>query len=397
METPTTATQKEPALESISNEFKKVITDFIKDIATTFPEYTPLISKWWKEESSFADITDEEERSKAFVEQREKSFVFIHRFCVKKYPPRFFSILNEDSSIFCEDADVSTEFLPFIHFNNIWDDSVSEGTKKTIWKYLQLILFSVVGDVKEKSGFGDTAQMFENMDEDDFKEKLNSALDDIKGIFEQNQKSDGGDEQQNTPNADDIHNHLNGMFSGKLGDLAREIAEETAADMDLDVEGASDVNDVFNKMFKNPGKLMNLVQNVGGRLDEKMKNGDISQTELMKEASEMMNKMQSMPGMGDIQSMMSKMGMNIPNGKVDVKGMEQRMKQQMRVEKMRERIRKDAAKKQQQQQNSDIVTGEQKYTDEELIQMMSSEANATRESAPKASKGKKKKKKKQQT
>jgi len=148
---------------------------------------------------------------------------------------------------------------------------------------------------------------------------LDNALDEIKGIFE-NRKTHEGDSSSEPdgftsgPNADDIHNHLSGMFSGKLGNLAREIAEETAGELDMDMDGATDAKDVFNKMFKNPGKLMGLVQNVGNKLEEKIKSGDISQTELMKEASEMMNNMKNIPGMGDMQSMLNKLGVNMGGG-----------------------------------------------------------------------------------
>ena len=76
----------------------------------------------------------------------------------------------------------------------------------------------------------------------------------------------------NLPNPEDTHSHVSGMMDGKLGCLAREIAEETARDLNMDMEGAENVGDVFKKLFKNPGKLMDLVKNVGGKLDEKIKN-----------------------------------------------------------------------------------------------------------------------------
>ena len=66
------------------------------------------------------------------------------------------------------------------------------------------------------------------------------------------------------PNPDDIQGHINGLLDGKLGNLAKEIAEETASDLNIDMENATSVNDVFQNLFKNPGKLMGLVQNVGG-------------------------------------------------------------------------------------------------------------------------------------
>ena len=113
------------------------------------------------------------------------------------------------------------------------------------------------------------------------------------------------------PNPQDIHDHVTGMLDGKLGKLAREIAEETAADLNMDMSNTSSVNDVFKNLMKNPTKLMGIVKNVGNKLDEKMKSGDIKESELLKEAGDIMDKMKNIPGMGNIQSMMEKMGMGM--------------------------------------------------------------------------------------
>lgn len=380
----------------VPEEFSKVIGDFVNDIQRTFPEYTPLISKWWKDDSKFSHIDDVEERQQQISQHKDKRVVFLYKFAMKKFPPRFFEILNQDETMFADESEVDTEFLPFIHFKNVWNDDISENTQQTIWSYLKLILFSVVNSVKDKDAFGDTAKLFEDMDEDDFKAKLDSALDDIKGIFENtgNDESGSGIPQ---PNTDDIHSHLSGMFTGKLGDLAREIAEETAGELNIEEDGETDVKEVFNKMFKNPGQLMGLVQNVGSKLENKMKSGDISEAELMKEASEMLGKMKNVPGMGDIQSMMSKMGMNLGGAKLNTKGMEARMSQQMKKEQAKENVRKQAAinRMKRESARNEIVTSEPpKYTDEELINMMDQEDNIEKTEVPKKKSNKKKKKKK---
>ena len=43
----------------ITDEFKKVIKDFVVDIQNTFPEYQLFIKKWWKSVDDFAEITDD--------------------------------------------------------------------------------------------------------------------------------------------------------------------------------------------------------------------------------------------------------------------------------------------------------------------------------------------------
>ena len=87
---------------------------------------------------------------------------------------------------------------------------------------------------------------------------------------------------------------------------------------------------------------MNIVKNVGDKLDTRIKSGDISEKELFSEASDIMNNMKNMPGMENIQSMMKQMGMNANmnannlNPNIDTNA----MKKQNQLEKMKERINK---------------------------------------------------------
>ena len=44
-------------------------------------------------------------------------------------------------------------------------------------------------------------------------------------------------------------------MNGKLGKLAMELAEETAKEMNLDMDNTGDAKDIFQKLFKNPSKM----------------------------------------------------------------------------------------------------------------------------------------------
>lgn len=337
----------------IPEEFKKVIKDFVRDIRTTFPEYDTFVEKWWKGRDYFASMENEEEREAIIAKTEANNMKFIFKFCLKRYPPRFFDILYQNVEIFSEDSEIDTEFLPYIHFKNLWQCDISDKTRETIWKYLQLILFSIVGSLENREAFGDTSKLFEAINEDEFKSKLEETLNGMQDVFKgQGQGETNGDEpplQENYPNADDIHGHISGMMNGKLGELAKEIAEETAADLNMDMEGATNVQDVFQKLFKNPGKLMGLVKNVGSKLESRMKSGDIKESELISEASEIINRMKNMPGMGNIQEMLTKMGMGMgglaKGGKLDLNAMEAKLNQTMKTAQMKERIRKKAEDK----------------------------------------------------
>ena len=87
----------------IPEEFSKVIRDFVNDMKVTFPEYTPIINKWWKDANNFVHIKDDEERKKALEQSESATNKFLFNFCKKKYPPRFFEILYQNEEIFIGD------------------------------------------------------------------------------------------------------------------------------------------------------------------------------------------------------------------------------------------------------------------------------------------------------
>lgn len=335
-------------------EFSKIIRDFISDIQTTFPEITPLIKKWWKDKSVFEYIENEEEREKKYLEAQESSIQFLFKFIQKKWPPRFFDILYQNEEMFQSDSTIDTEFLPHIHFKNLWEFDISEKTRETMWKYLQLIMFSVLGSISDKGAFGDSAKLFEAINQDEFKSKLEETLEQMQNMFQNmdgTESSTSNEETNNNnnnnfnlPNADNIQDHINGMLEGKLGKLAKEIAEETAADLNMDMENATDMKDVFEKMMKNPTKLMGLVKNVGDKLDSRIRSGEIKESELISEAANIMSRMKNMPGMDNIESMLKKMG--VPglskNSKVNTGAMEAQMNRNLKTAQMKERLKAKA-------------------------------------------------------
>jgi len=362
--------------QEIPAEFKKITKDFIGDIVITFPEYQALINKWWKTDSDTGDINND-------------SIQFMFKHCLSVYPERFFDILYKNNEIFAENSMVNTEFLPGISFKYLWSCDISEATRTTIWKYLQLIILAIVGCVNNKEAFGDTSKIFDSISEDDFRRKLQETMEGMQNIF---QNKDGVD-MNNIPSAEDIHGHISGMLNGKLGNLAREIAEETAEDLDIDMENVTDMKDVFQNLFKNPGKLMGLVKNVGEKLDSRIKSGEINQSELLSEATEMMNKMKNTPGMENIQEMLSKMGLGGKGAKVDMNAMEAQLNRNMKKAEMKERIKKRAEMKKTENTFVPQVTpNPNALTDEQLISIFSTGEKVEKSQRGQNPEGKKSKK-----
>lgn len=367
-----------------TEEFKKVIVDLVNDLKVTFPEYEPLINKWWKDKSKYGD-------DDAAFELGTIRPVF--EFCKKKFPPRFFDILYQNDDMFKEDSTVDTEFLPNIYFKSLWAFDITQKTRDTIWKYLQLILFSVVGTMENKDMFGDTAKLFEGIGEDEFKSKLAETMEKMQELFEGAGEKGGetgadgvSDSEGNPtmPNAEEIHQHIAGMLDGKLGSLAKEIAEETASDLNMDMDNVTDMKGVFSNLMKNPNKLMGLVKNVGDKIDSKIKSGELKESELISEATEMMQKMKNMPGMGDIQSLLNKMGMG--GAKPNMGAMEAQLERNLKNAKMKERLAAKAesnraAKEQEAKQKASQVTEtleEARLREEKLLEIFNAGEKAER-------------------
>jgi len=327
--------------EAMPEDFPKLIYDLINDILFTFPEYKDSL------DSDLLKIKEEQDK-----ESVEK----IYEHFKKVLPERFFDILYKNEDMF-QKEEINTEFLPGIDFKKLWKEDISQKTKETIWKYLQLILFTVIGKVDSQDSFGDTAKLFEAINEDELKEKLEETMSNLQNMMGGEDIIDvSGIDMENLPRPEQIQDHINGLLDGKLGNLAKEIAEETAQELNFDTENATSVNDVFQQLFKNPGKLMNLVKNVGGKLDSKIKSGEIKESEIMKEASDLLSKMKDMPGMGDIQSMMRQMGLNLGKGqKVNLGAMQGKLNQDIKLAQMKERIKQKSLEKQKEREHQEYL------------------------------------------
>jgi len=394
----TTTSSKPVTINDVSTEFQTIILDFLRDIDGTFPEFHEVLSKYLGYSHEMKPMPDE-------------LYLELYAHCKSVYPVRFFDILYKNEAMFAaaasapdtetatdtetETSTASVEFLPGVDFREIWaTEDITENTKDTIWKYLQLILFSIVNNLSDMGSFGDTAKLFEAIDNNELKTKLEEVIGEMGSMFggaedgssppnldetfkkatefmnhafegqaaqeqqqQQQQSSSGqagatGTSSHPMPDASSIHEHLSGILNGKIGKLAKEIAEETAADLNLDMENETSMKGVFQQLLKNPTKLSGIIKTVGSKLDSKLKSGELKESEIMQEASELMSKMKSMPGMNNLASMLSKMGMNMPGGagasggKVNFGAMQSQLNRNMKQAQMRERLLKKVQDKQ---------------------------------------------------
>ena len=409
--------KKPVTIADISPEFQTIILDFLRDIDCSFPEYHDTLARYLGYSHEMKPMPDE-------------LYIELYTHCREVYPVRFFDILYKNETLFASSTGHSTasdasresgagsagatnnatvadkaqasetssaggasNMLPGVDFREIWaTEDLAENTKDIIWKYLQLILFSIVNNLSDMGSFGDTAKLFEAIDDSELKTKLEEVIGEMGSMFGAAEAgaagaagtgtgagaggAEGLDETfkkatefmneafsgaagatgptppPNMPDASSIHEHLSGILNGKIGKLAKEIAEETAADLNLDMENETTMKGVFQQLLKNPGKLSGIIKSVGTKLDSKLKSGELKESEIMQEASELMAKMKSMPGMNNLASMLSKMGMNMPGmggaggGKVNFGAMQSQLNKNMKQSQMRERLLKKVQDKQ---------------------------------------------------
>jgi len=282
----------------------KVLTEFLENLFIPFPELKNNLHQ------GCIHLLNSD------FETEEVDQVINH--CKTAFPPHFFNILYKNDEMFEERC----ELIPNIDFSLLYKENLTVSTRDILWKYLQLLLFSFVGDSTSDS-FGNASKFFDQLDGADFKNKLEETFKEMENLFSDSgigkDTSEGTGENtegfipktninlEDLPDVEEMHSHISGLLDGKLGKLAKEIAEETASE--LNIEDSENVEDAFKNLIGNPGKLMSLVKNIGSKMDQKLKSGDINQEELFKEANDLMGKMTTMPGMDNMQEMMSKMGM----------------------------------------------------------------------------------------
>jgi hypothetical protein len=117
-----------------------------------------------------------------------------------------------------------------------------------------------------------------------------------------------------------------------LGALAKEIAKETLGDQNE--------ADAFQNLMSEPKKLFSLVHSVGDKLDKKIKSGDLKESELIEEATEMFEKIKDMPCMKQFEAMFGKMNPKATQSKIN-----EHLKKAKTKERLREKLKARTAEK----------------------------------------------------
>ena len=273
----------------IPPNFFKILKDFIVDLVGTFPELN-------KNETIHAIYS---------LEEAPLSYQLAFDHLVTVFPNHMMDILAEKESMF----ENSCVLLPGVDFKLLWNENITNKTKTILWKYLKLLLFVILGHMNLNEEF---TSLLQGLD-------MQKTMEEMKTAFE-------------STDTEPVQNQFEGMMDGKLGTLAKEIAQETLGEV-------GEVEE-FQSMMKDPTKLFSLMHTVGDKLDKKIKSGDLKESELISEAADLFQKMKDMPGMKQFESMFGKMNTGATQSK---------MKETMNKAKTKERLQnKLKAKKEKQ-------------------------------------------------
>jgi hypothetical protein len=384
--------------------FKEVIIEFTSQLAQTFPEYLPQLAIWYDEQTP------------------DNKYDEFFKHCLGVYPERMMDILYKNEEIFdkSKNPKVNTEFVPQIYFCDLFFlQGITEKTKNAIWKYLQIILFLCLPKVDNNKQFGDMGDvfammnddvlngkmteiftsMFENMPENFGEEETNDANPHAKKEEQKpsathteaedvNSDDDSDDEEggmgfnpmkffKKMPKLDDLKSHMSKLFGGKLGTFAKQLADELNDDvleyLGDEYKDVKNIKDAFQVLSKNPKKMMGLMKLIQEKLAQKIKNGDISQDDILKETESLFETFKDLGSNKEIKKMMKSFGMNADkNTKVDLNAMQRNLKYQQTKERLKKRFEEKQAMKKLEEQQKIIeqkqpAIQEDKYDIDEII------------------------------
>jgi hypothetical protein len=244
--------------------FNYTLTLFIKDIIKIKPEYKETLEEYYCELINEEKCNDD------------------------KYIKRFMRKIGEFKSFISEKNEelfkTSIILLKNVDFHEIWhSDGFTEENKNTIWEYMQTMYVlgeTIISDSDKIKNLVENFKRIRNKEEVE-------TNDDADGELMNMIKNLADNQEKENPVIDESI-----LENGLIGSLAKELAEDiNLDDLNLNIsKDADNINDVFSNLLSgdNPMNFMNLIQNVGQKIQKKMESQDIDQNKLMEEAQNMM-------------------------------------------------------------------------------------------------------------
>jgi hypothetical protein len=244
--------------------FNYTLKLFITDIIKIKPEYKDTLEEYYGE---------------LLKEENSNDDKYIKRFMRKTHEYKAL-ISSKNEELFSS----SLILLKNVDFHELWNsDGFTEENKNTIWEYIQTMYVlgeTIISDSDKIKNLVENFKKIRN------KEEIETT-DDADGELMNMIKNLAENQAKENPVIDESI-----LENGLIGSLAKELAEDiNLEDLNLNISQDSDsINDVFSNLLSgdNPMNFMNLIQNVGKKIQTKMETQNIDQNKLMEEAQSMM-------------------------------------------------------------------------------------------------------------
>jgi hypothetical protein len=252
-------------MSEVEQKLFSLFSDFIRDLSKVFPEIKNSLYR------NYEDCLVDGSKCLCDFPKVKRFLELIGDY--EKY------IVDKNLEFF----DLEVEFLEEIQFNRLWEKSISNKTRESIWKYFQT--FQLISINLKSSEALNAALEGDKIDK--------SSLKDIKKmqkLSEEVQSKGTSEEGEN-----DLDKMLGGLMDSGIGEIAKEVAQG------LDVESMfGSVDENSNPMelmaqLMNPDKMGAIFNNINSVMEQKMSNGELSQEGLKKEAEGMMGQMGDNP------------------------------------------------------------------------------------------------------
>ena len=264
-------------------KFNSYLGQFLKDLITTFPEIKNNVEKKYNNLlTQNENIIKTDEYVKEYMNN------------IKQYTK---DISNKNDKIFKTGKEIY--LIEYINITNLWLKDLNDKTRDTIWNYLQILY--VIG--KKIIGDEDIDELLKNLNNKDIgeiKKDTDDMLNMIKNLSTVEQDPDNNvEEEANDKNTDDMKEIFD---NGIISDIAKELTNELNLE-EMDVGNPNNLNEAFQNMMNNKNgntNFFDLVSKVGEKIQNKVKNGEVNQGDLLNEAQKMMGGLKDPKKMANI-------------------------------------------------------------------------------------------------
>ncbi len=259
-------------------KFNNLLLDFLKDLSNTFPEY----------ENGFTNTSTN-------IKDNIDDSRFLNKYTTA-FKTHMKDLAEKRKQVFIGN---NIDLIDNVDFCKVWScEDISIQTQNAIWKYIHSLY--LVGKNISKE---DTNPL------SFFKQEENSSLEDISNqaqcLLKMIDNLDG--KSNDSKESDD--NSMEKLFGdSKIGELAQELAGEiNISDLGLTEDMNNNPEQMLESIMKgeNSGNLMNMIQTVGSKIQNKISSGQVDEAQLFSEAQNMLSSMNHNDMLGNMMKNMT--------------------------------------------------------------------------------------------